>query len=149
MLWKSGWRTGPGVCRLGHGAEEGGDDEGPAGPLNREAESKSVQKCNLWTVAHHAPPSMGFCRHSITGVVATPSSGDLPGPGIEPASLMPPALAGGFFTTWAARRPFPLFTFPYLLAESAFFFFLKLWAWPMGEHSNIYSINERMRKSQT
>ena len=27
-----------------------------------------------------------------------PSSGDLPHPGIEPASLTSPALAGGFFT---------------------------------------------------
>ena len=30
-----------------------------------------------------------------------PPSGDLPGPGIEPASLMCPALAGEFFTTSA------------------------------------------------
>ena len=28
-----------------------------------------------------------------------PSSGDLPNPGIEPESLMSPALTGGFFTT--------------------------------------------------
>ena len=28
-----------------------------------------------------------------------PSPGDLPDPGIEPKSLMSPALAGGFFTT--------------------------------------------------
>ena len=35
--------------------------------------------------------------------VAVPSPGDLPDPAIEPASLTPPALAGGFFTisaTW-------------------------------------------------
>ena len=30
-----------------------------------------------------------------------PSPGDLPDPGIEPASLMSPAVAGGFFTTSA------------------------------------------------
>ena len=30
-----------------------------------------------------------------------PSPGDLPDAGIEPVSLMPPALAGGFFTTSA------------------------------------------------
>ena len=38
--------------------------------------------------------------------VAMPSSRDLPNPGIKPASLMSPALAGGFFpasTTWEAR----------------------------------------------
>ena len=28
-----------------------------------------------------------------------PTSGDLPDPGIEPTSLLSPALAGGFFTT--------------------------------------------------
>ena len=33
-----------------------------------------------------------------------PSSGDLPDPGIEPESLMSPALAGGFFTTSATRE---------------------------------------------
>ena len=33
--------------------------------------------------------------------VAISSSGDLPNPGIEPGSLMSPALAGGFFTTSA------------------------------------------------
>ena len=33
--------------------------------------------------------------------VAVPPSGDLPDPGIEPVSLMSPALAGGFFTTSA------------------------------------------------
>ena len=37
-----------------------------------------------------------------------PTSGDLPDPGIEPTSLMSPALAGGFFTTsatWEALKP--------------------------------------------
>ena len=36
---------------------------------------------------------------------AISSSGNLPGPGIEPTSLASPALAGGFFTisaTWEA-----------------------------------------------
>ena len=32
-----------------------------------------------------------------------PPPGDLPNPGIEPASLMSPALTGGFFTTSAAH----------------------------------------------
>ena len=34
-----------------------------------------------------------------------PSPGDLPNPGIEPTSLMSPALAGGFFTTSATWEP--------------------------------------------
>ena len=36
-----------------------------------------------------------------------PSPGDLPHPGIDPASLMSPALAGGFFTastTWETQE---------------------------------------------
>ena len=33
--------------------------------------------------------------------VAMPSSRDLPDPGIEPESLVSPASAGGFFTTFA------------------------------------------------
>ena len=37
--------------------------------------------------------------------VAVPSPGDLPDPGIKPASLVSRALAGGFFTasTWEAK----------------------------------------------
>ena len=31
-----------------------------------------------------------------------PPPGDLPNPGIEPVSLMSPALAGGIFITWAS-----------------------------------------------
>ena len=42
-----------------------------------------------------------------TGVgLPCPPPGDLPDPGTEPASLMSPALAGGFFTTstiWEAQ----------------------------------------------
>ena len=49
----------------------------------------------LWTVAHLAPLSMGFSRQEYW---SDPSQ-DLPDPGIKPASLMSPALAGRFFTT--------------------------------------------------
>ena len=34
-----------------------------------------------------------------------PTPGDLPDPGIEPASLPFPALAGGFFTTEPTGKP--------------------------------------------
>ena len=47
-----------------------------------------------WTVAHHAPLSMGFPRQEYWSGLLFPSLGDLPDPGIE---LMFPALAGGFF----------------------------------------------------
>ena len=36
-----------------------------------------------------------------------PIPGPLPNPGIEPVSLAPPALGGGFFTTLAAREAQP------------------------------------------
>ena len=55
----------------------------------------------LWTVAHQAPLSMGFSRQEYWSGLPCPPPGDLPDPGIEPVSLMSPALAGGFFTTGA------------------------------------------------
>ena len=57
------------------------------------------------TVAHQAPLSMGFPRQEYWSGLPCPSPGDLPHPGIKPESLMPPTLAGIFFTTsatWAA-----------------------------------------------
>ena len=53
----------------------------------------------LWTVAHQAPLSMGFSRQEYWSVLPCPPPGHLPDPGIELASLMSPALSGGFFTT--------------------------------------------------
>ena len=56
-----------------------------------------------WTVIHQAPLSMGFSREEYWSGWPCPPPGDLPHPGIEPVSLMPPALAGGVFatsTTW-------------------------------------------------
>jgi len=49
-----------------------------------------------WTIAHKALLSMGFPRQEYWSGLPFPSPGDLPDPGIKP---MPPALAGGFFTT--------------------------------------------------
>ena len=39
-----------------------------------------------WTVAHQAPPSMGFSRQEYWSGLPFPSPGDLPDPGIEPRS---------------------------------------------------------------
>ena len=44
----------------------------------------------------------GILQARVLEGVAMPSSGDLPDPGIKPASLRSPVLAGGFFTTSAA-----------------------------------------------
>ena len=49
-----------------------------------------------WTVAPQAPLSMGFPRQESWSGLPFPPQGDLPNPGMKPAS---PALAGGFFPT--------------------------------------------------
>ena len=62
----------------------------------------------LWTVACQARLSMEFSRQEYWSGLPFPSPGDLPDPGMEPASLMSPALTGGFFTmtvTWEALSP--------------------------------------------
>ena len=53
----------------------------------------------LWPIARQAPLSMGFSRQEHWNRLPCPPPGDLPDPGIEPLSLMSPALAGGLFTT--------------------------------------------------
>ena len=69
--------------------------------------AKSLQSCSIlaapWTVAHQAPLSRGFSTQEYWSGLPCPSSGNLPDPGTEATSLMPPALAGRFFTasaTW-------------------------------------------------
>ena len=71
----------------------------------RVTASRSVvsDSATLWTVAHHAPLSMGFSRQEYWSGLPFPPPGDLPDPGIHPGS---PALAGGFFTIWATWEVF-------------------------------------------
>ena len=60
----------------------------------------------LWTVAHQDPLSRGFSRQEYWSGLPLPPPGNLSNPGIEPLSLMSPALAGKFFTTsttWEAQ----------------------------------------------
>ena len=57
-----------------------------------------------WTVALQAPLLTEFSRQEYWSGPPFPP-GDLSHPGIEPTSIMSPALAGGFFTisaTWEA-----------------------------------------------
>ena len=59
-----------------------------------------------WTVVPQVPLSMGFPRQEYWRGLPSPPLEDLPDSGIEPAPLMSPALAGGFFTTsttWEAH----------------------------------------------
>ena len=55
-----------------------------------------------WTVAHQAPPSIGFPRQEYYSGLLFPSSGDLPHPGLKPVS---PTLACRFFTTESPGKP--------------------------------------------
>ena len=52
----------------------------------------------LWTVAHQAPLSKRFSRQEYWSGLPCSPPGDLLDPGIEPVSLVSPALVGGFFT---------------------------------------------------
>ena len=63
--------------------------------LNKESESvklkaKLLSRVQLfvtpWTVAHQAPPSMGFSRQEYWSELSFSSPGDLPNSGIEPGS---------------------------------------------------------------
>ena len=59
----------------------------------------------LWAVGHQAPLSMELSEQEYWSVLPCPPPGDFPDPGIEPKSLMSPALeafsalAGELFTT--------------------------------------------------
>ena len=49
--------------------------------------------------------SMEFAKQEYWSGLPFPTPEDLPNPGIEPVSLEPPALAGGFFTIVPSGKP--------------------------------------------
>ena len=60
----------------------------------------------LWIVDCQAPLSVAFSRQECWSGLPCPSPGDLPNPGLEPASHKSPALADRVFTTsttWEAQ----------------------------------------------
>ena len=58
--------------------------------------------CDPWTVAHQAPPSMGFSRQEHWSGFPFPSTGDLPDPGIKPRS---PTLRADALTSAPQGKP--------------------------------------------
>ena len=70
---------------------------------NSQNSSRVLSRVQLfatpWTVVHQTPLFMGFPRQEYWSGLPFPPPGDLPNPGIEPASLASPVLVGGFFTT--------------------------------------------------
>ena len=76
----------------------------------------------VYITTHHAPLPMEFSRQEYWSEVPFPTPGDLPNPGIKPASLKSPALAGGFFTastTWEAQLD--IYPFEYIWYIKIFF----------------------------
>ena len=55
-----------------------------------------------WTVAHQAPLSMKFPRQECWSGLPFPTPGDIPDPGIKPAS---PALAGSYLSPSHREAP--------------------------------------------
>ena len=54
------------------------------------------------SLSPYGPLSKGFSKQEYWSGLSFYTPGDLPKPGIKPASLTSPALAGGFFTTGAS-----------------------------------------------
>ena len=67
--------------------------------LSHSVESNSAAS---GTVAHQVPLPVEFSRQEQWSGAPFPTAGDLPDPGIEPVSLVSPALAGRFFTISAS-----------------------------------------------
>ena len=84
----------------------GGDVKGKVGSGATQDCVHSLSRVRLFatprTVARQAPRSMGFFRQEYWCGLPFPPPGDLPSPGIKPAS---PVLAGRFFTTEPPGKP--------------------------------------------
>ena len=78
----------------------------PGSPHQSESENEVAQSyltlCDLWTVAHQAPPSTGFSRQEYWSGLLFPSPADLPDPGIEPRS---PTLQADTLTSVPPGKP--------------------------------------------
>ena len=81
----------------------------------------------LWTVAHQTPLSMGFPRQEYWSGLPFPPPGDLPNPGIEPASPGSPALADRIFYHLATWEGHTLIKH-YLILSSHMIFFEGLFS---------------------
>ena len=60
--------------------------------MKKKSESEVTEPCPThWTLAHQAPPFMGFSRQEYWSGLPFPLPGDVPDPGIEPRSPALPA----------------------------------------------------------
>ena len=88
-----------------------------------------------WAVDCQTPLSMEFSRQEYWNGWPFPSPGDLPNPGIKPVSLVSPALAGKFFTSWATGKPRDqaLVTLKYVNTIWSNCFQIFLWCWDISD----------------
>ena len=79
-------------------------------------ESASAQSCpTLYDPMDCSPPGFpvhGIVQARILSGLLFPFPGDLPHPGIEPISLVSPALAGGIFATELPQKPIQMYIIP-------------------------------------
>ena len=87
-----------------------------------------------WTVACQAPQDMGFSRQEYWSGLPLPPAGNLPHPGIKLGFPASSTLAGGFFTTEPAGRPYLHEAFSYFFFSSknyifscTFIYMLYIW----------------------
>ena len=71
-----------------------------------------------WTLVWQAPLSVGFSRQEYWSGLPFPSPEDLPNPGIEPPSLVSPALAGEVFTAVPLGNPVHVFSIRFFSLRS-------------------------------
>jgi len=102
-----------------------------------------------WTVAHQAPPSMGFSRQEYWSGLPCPPPGDPPNPGIE---LWFPALQADSLPTELQGKPVVLIrlcqnhltSFHALEKEMAAYFSVLAWRIPgMGDPGGLPSMGSR------
>ena len=88
-----------------------------------------------WAVDCQTPLSMEFSRQEYWNGWPFPSPGDLPNPGIKPVSLVSPALAGKFSTSWATGKPRDqaLVTLKYVSTIWSNCFQIFLWCWDISD----------------
>ena len=100
-----GWKKGEAKERVGKGrGKEGRREESSVLHVGRllllfSCSVVSDSLVTTWTIAHQAPWSMGFSRQESWSKLPFPPPGDLPNPGIKPASPATPALVSLFLTS--------------------------------------------------
>ena len=107
------------------------------------------------TVSHQAPLSLGFPRQEYWSGLPFPPPGDLPDPGIEPSSLVSPALVSAFSTNCATSEALRKFNLPQISLKDTIGIeathFLRKWplrAWSWSSYLN-QTFTEGLQDSAT